>query len=123
MQQDLCRPERTHRGLSLAFISRRETEGKGEEKDKSGRGETETEEGGGAESMPSIKQAGPCSLKLVRAGPRGVYRKSILMGCRGETKYPAIHLRRNGGEIHLSEIADRTGLVLPLTASPIPIRL
>lgn len=108
MRQDLCRPERTHRGLSLAFIRRREKERgeKREEKDNTGRRETETERGrrrGATESMPSIKQEGLCSLKFVRAEPRGVYRKSVLMGCRGETKYPTIYLGLNGGKKgHLS---------------------
>lgn len=86
MRQDLCRPERTHRGLSLAFIRRREKEGEkkttlGEERQKQRGGERK---GGGTESMPSIKQEGLCSLKLVRAEPRGVYRKSVLMGCWGK---------------------------------------
>ena len=43
MRQDLCRPERTHRGLSLAFIRRGEG---GEEKDNTGRRETETQRRG-----------------------------------------------------------------------------
>lgn len=34
--------------------------------------------------MPSVKQEGLCSLKLVRAEPRGVYRKSVLMRCWGK---------------------------------------
>lgn len=87
MWQDLCRPEWTHRGLSLAFIRCGEKEGErektlGEERQKqregAGRGERKTE------SMPSIKQEGMCSLKLVGAEPRGVYRKSVLMECWGK---------------------------------------
>lgn len=62
--------------------------------------------------MPSIKQEGLCSLKFVRAEPRGVYRKSVLMGCRGETKYPTIHLRLNGGKkAFIFKIRDRKCLL------------
>lgn len=46
--------------------------------------------------MPSIKQEGLCSLKLVRAEPRGVYRKSVLSGWGG-VQYPAIFFRLNVG--------------------------
>lgn len=103
MRQDLCRPERTHRGLSLAFIRRREKEGGKKGKKKTTLGEERQKQragggGGATESMPSIKQEGLCSLKFVRAEPRGVYRKSVLMGCRGETKYPTIYLGLNGGK-------------------------
>lgn len=128
MLQDLCRPERTHRGLSLAFIRRRGEEGRwwlegggstlGEERQKQrgGEGEGIGSEEGGAESMPSIKQEGLCCLKLVRAEPRGVYRKSVLMGCTGGgTKYPAIYLRLNGegGEksIYLSDKRQKESFV------------
>lgn len=90
MQQDLCRPKRTHRGLSLAFIRRSEKEGEEGRKrqhwEKRDRNREDGREEGGSktESMPSIKQEGLCSLKLVRAEPQGVYRKSLLMGCWGK---------------------------------------
>lgn len=71
MRQDLCRPERTHRGLSLAFIRCREKEGGGEVEKKTTLGEERQKQregkGGWTESMLSIKQEGLCSLKLVRA--------------------------------------------------------
>lgn len=75
MWQDICWPEQTRCGLSLAFIRR------GEKEEKRGRKRQHQEKrqkkerarrvrrGAGSEkkteSMPSVKQEGLCSLKLV----------------------------------------------------------
>lgn len=93
--------------------------------DNPGRGEKEREREGrewGAESMPSIKQEGLCSLKLVRAEPRGVYRKSVLSGCWGEFQYPAISFRLNvgGRGIYLGDKRQNKSFVSPGWCQPEP---
>lgn len=90
MEQDLCWPKQTSRGLSLEFIRHWEEGRKKEQKEETGgrerQGRRGSEEQGG--SMLFIKQEGLRALKFVRGEPQAVYRKSIQAQRVGRTKYP-----------------------------------
>lgn len=69
--------------------------------------------------MPSVKQEGLCSLKLVRAEPRGVYRKSVLMRCWGKlsTRLSALNQmeeekKKKQKKTPIYEIRDRKCLLV-----------